>query len=296
MSEEHFVVAYDGPALAAHVMDVKDLAPALLSLSEAFHQAQHLLDPGAQRVNLQIRAFDAGSFEISMLLTETLGLLDQAIDMFNGRAIGALGGLGALTSAVWGSFKAVKWLAGRSVKRVRDVDAGTVELIASDDTSLRVDRSVVPLIRDLEYRRTVSEVVRPLGTEGVTEFKVTNTSVHLSITSDDLPAFAVPQVPDEDIDVSRRDVTLQPLGIEFDGRKWRFTEGGTQISAAIEDTDFHGRVERQEVTFGKNDLLRVRLRTRQYRDAQGRLKAEHAVEQVIRHIDGGRQLPFEFDA
>lgn len=42
-------------------------------------------------------------------------------------------------------------------------------------------------------------------------------------------------------------------------------------------------------------MLQVMLRTRQFRDRAGRLKAEHAIERVIRHIDGGRQLPLDFD-
>lgn len=293
MSEERFIVVYDGPALAEHVMDVKDLAPALLALSEAFHQAQHVLTPDTPQVNLSIKAFDGGSFEIVMLLTETAGMLDAALDILTGRHVAAVGGLATLTGAVWGSIKAIKWLGGRKIKGAREMPGGRFMLIADDDTTLEVQSTVVPLIRDVEYRRRVTEVVKPLGQDGIDVFRVTDEELRVALSSDDLPAFAAPDVPDEDLGTSHRETTLQLLGVEFDSRKWRFTEGATPLSAAIEDERFQHQIERQEITFGKNDLLRVRLRTRQYRDASGRLKAEHAVEHVIRHIDGGRQLPLE---
>ena len=63
-----FVLTYDGEALQAHRMAVADLAPALLALGEIFHEANEASDPNAPRVSLEIRAFDSGSFDVTLSL------------------------------------------------------------------------------------------------------------------------------------------------------------------------------------------------------------------------------------
>ena len=45
MSEkETFLISYDGTALASHEMEVRDLAPALLGLADALHEANKLIN------------------------------------------------------------------------------------------------------------------------------------------------------------------------------------------------------------------------------------------------------------
>lgn len=297
VAEERFVVAFDGPALVDHTMPVRDLAGALLSMSEAFQQAQHVLNPGAPPATLSIRAAEPGSFEVVMVLIEPGGLISEAMDLLLGRPVQAGMNLGAIVGVVWGAVGGIKKLRGRKIKATRETEPGMTELIASDDFKLILPTEQVHLIRDVEFRHRVTEIMQPLHAEGVTVFRVTETQVGLEVTEDDIKAFAPPELPaEEDLGVDHREALLQAVGIEFDGRKWRFTEGdGAAFSAAIEDLRFRGQIERQEITFGKNDLLRVKLRTRQYRDQAGKLKAEHAIEKVLRHIDGGRQLPLEIE-
>src|SRR5690606_9645791 len=107
--------------------------------------------------------------------------------------------------------------------------------------------------------------------------------------------FVPPEAGPEELETIRRDATLQVVGVEFDWRKWRFTEGAGNFHADIEDMSFRERVERQEIVLGASDLLKVRLRTRQYRDRNGALKTANAIEKVTQHIPGGRQLAFEFE-
>lgn len=60
-------VRYDGEALRTHEMDVKQLAPALLSLAKAFDTLQKDVAPGA-RVQLNAKATREGSFDIDLLI------------------------------------------------------------------------------------------------------------------------------------------------------------------------------------------------------------------------------------
>ena len=73
-------------------------------------------------------------------------------------------------------------------------------------------------------------------------------------------------------------------GVAFtEGNKWRFSDGDATFFATIEDPDFLAAVNLGIERFAKNDMLRVRLRTKQTRDATG-LHTEHAVVAVVQHI------------
>ena len=63
-----FSVTYAGDALDNNLMGVKDLAPALLSLGQAFERANTLLNGDRATVNLNIKALSPGSFGISLVL------------------------------------------------------------------------------------------------------------------------------------------------------------------------------------------------------------------------------------
>lgn len=295
MAEERFTIAYDGPALDDHTIDARALAEAVLSMSDMFHRAQTILTPEDPPATLNIKAVEQGSFEVVMLLVSAKGSLDATMDVLLSRPAQAAGSLSALTGMVWASVTTIKKIAGRGIRSAPEVEPGVAELVLADGTTFRVPADQVHLVRDVEYRRTVREVMRPLGREGIESFRVTDESVHVQVGADDVPSFELPNLPEDDeVEVTTRDAVLQLLGVEFDGRKWRFTEGNSTFSATIEDVAFRDQIERGELSFGKNDLLRVTLRVRQYRDPSGRLKAEYVIERVLRHIDGGRQLPFTF--
>jgi hypothetical protein len=49
-------VVYDGPALAEHAMDVRDLAPALLAIAETLEEANTVLNGNRAQVRVQVHA------------------------------------------------------------------------------------------------------------------------------------------------------------------------------------------------------------------------------------------------
>lgn len=291
VSQETFTVSYDGPALADHTIDVRDLAMAVLAVSDAFHRAQAVLDPGAEQVAVRVKAHREGSFEIVMLLVEWQ---ESAMDMLLGRPVQSVLSLSGLVGSVLGSVAFVKQLRGRRVERAREVQPGLTEVQIEGGEVLQVASRELELVRDLEFRKAVSEVARPLGRDGVEVLKITDRRTEIVARQEDVGSFAPPTMPaEEELSVSCRNTVLQPVGVEFDGRKWRFTEGGAALSATVEDPAFRDRIERGQSAFKVSDLLRVRLRSRQYRDRSGALKVEHFIEEVLDHIDGGRQLPLD---
>ena len=65
-----FYVVYDGPALASHEMDVRELAPALLAFSSLFEEANSILNRDRAKITLNVKgSFKVGcfGFELSVV-------------------------------------------------------------------------------------------------------------------------------------------------------------------------------------------------------------------------------------
>ena len=67
-----FTVFYEGPAFAQHTMEVRDLAPALIALGQAFDRANNLLNGDRASISLSIRATRPGSFEMVLFLEQVI--------------------------------------------------------------------------------------------------------------------------------------------------------------------------------------------------------------------------------
>ena len=67
-----FTVAYDGDSVKNHLMDVRDLAPALLSIGQLFDEANRVLNGDHASIKLQVKALQEGSFEISFEMLQTI--------------------------------------------------------------------------------------------------------------------------------------------------------------------------------------------------------------------------------
>lgn len=71
--------------------------------------------------------------------------------------------------------------------------------------------------------------------------------------------------------------------------KWRLHDGNSQISATIEDKDFLYKVDHQQISFTKGDVLVCQVRVTQTQTGGG-LKTEYAVIKVEEHIRSPQQM------
>ena len=58
------ILGFDGEALRNHEMDVKELAPALISFAEMIEEADRVLNNGEHKIDIKVKAFQPGSFEV----------------------------------------------------------------------------------------------------------------------------------------------------------------------------------------------------------------------------------------
>ncbi|MFH1620779.1 MAG: hypothetical protein ABIB04_01705 [Patescibacteria group bacterium] len=62
--DNSFRISYDGPALASHEMDVRELAPALLAIGGIFEEANKELNGERVKVAVNMKAVEPGSVEV----------------------------------------------------------------------------------------------------------------------------------------------------------------------------------------------------------------------------------------
>jgi len=286
-SEQHFRVTYDGPALQAHQMDVRELAPALIAMADLLKSANTALYGDKADVKVSVKAnFKASSFGIDMVFFQDL--MTQIADLFSGKdasaaanAIQILSGIGIIGGG--GVFGFLRWLKGRRIARVETRDNRVIAEVEDGET-YDLDRAEWILVKDKSVRREIESVLKPLATEGINRFYAgPKEQADISIDSEELAWFA-PSGNTEDVvtDTTTQRMLLIESAVFKDGNKWRFSDGTATFHAAIEDAEFKARIEQGLERFGKGDVLIVDLHVIQT-VANGELRNTYSIDHVIEH-------------
>lgn len=166
MAEAEFWVKYDGEAVDSGTIDVRDLAPSLIALSDLFRAASREVYAEHELPGLRISARRRGSFEVQLLM-EAQGLWDHVSNFLSGDDVMALVNLRDLIIGAGGLVFLLKQLRGRAiVKRDVDVNVG-VRLTLEDGTTLEISPQVLELHDNIAVRVATSKVVTPLRSDGV---------------------------------------------------------------------------------------------------------------------------------
>jgi hypothetical protein len=289
----HFSIKYDGPALASHEMDVRELAPALLALSNLLEEANRAVFPDASEVRVHVKGdFKGGCFAIDLVALQSIK--DQLVAIFSGptasasaNLLGILSGIGLLGSAGKGLIDLIKWLRGRKPSSITTAGDKTVFEIRTEEEieTFEVDLVTGRLYQSRIVRQSLAKVMKPLEREGIDLFASGRSGATESVvTKDEVGYFEMAAgMPDIVSDSTSEGVLLQIESAVFkEDNKWRFSDGATSFFAEIADPDFLARVESGDERFGKGDVLIVDLRRVQSITDNG-LKLEYTVVKVREH-------------
>jgi hypothetical protein len=298
MSKATFHVLYDGPALANNQMDVRELAPALLSLGHLLEQANAALNDGRAKVSVKVSAsFKTGCFGIELDIVQTLvqqvQILFSADNIANAKDI--LEWIGLLAGPATGLFALLKWLRGRSPQRVVLLENGSVR-VELDGTHITVEKQVIALYRSAELRKSIEDMLRPLDAEGINEFAVTNKAQSqklATVSSSELSCFLAPEALAETLSEEEIELNLQLVNVAFrEDNKWRFCDGSNSFYAQVQDSDFLAKVKSNE-PFSSGDILKARLRRTQSLFGEI-MRTEYVLLKVLEHRRAATQLPMVF--
>ncbi len=292
-----FHIIYDGPALEKSEMDIRELAPALLALSDALEETNAVFNQSRAKVAISVKgSFKTGSFGIDLNLNQDL--LNTLLNVIgteeikNGATLIAYLGFGYQSSK--GLLAVLKWLRNRAITCIK-MDGEKAEIFV-DDEMIEVEKEVVKLLGNHKVRKALERaIVEPLRREGITSFACTeelkgNKTEFEVITAAESLYFVAPEPEDEEINESRYETNLQSVSISFqEDNKWRFSDGTNTFYAVVADADFIEKVQKNEIFFAKDDILRVQLYMRQTLTANG-IKSDYIVEKVLDHRSAARQL------
>lgn len=292
-----FRITYDGPALEASEMDVRELAPALLAIGDLLTASTQALCGDKVRPQVNVKgSFKTGSFGIDFVLATDL--LTRVRDIFASDSATAIANAGAILTALGfaanqsykGLLHVIKWIRGRKIQRV-ETGRDTAILHVEDD-QLEIELAVLTLLRDVAVREATERMLEPLSREGITTFYAgTDEHVSATIRSEEIGWFSAPPAQDELLVDETRKMVFSIVSLAFkEDNKWRLHDGNSTISAAISDADFLHKVDTNQVNFAKGDVLVCDVRVRQWQSTGG-AKTEYEVVRVIEHRTAARQIP-----
>ncbi|HAH11007.1 MAG TPA: hypothetical protein DCL54_14975 [Alphaproteobacteria bacterium] len=297
MSRTTFTIAYDGPALREGLMDVRDLAPALLAVGRLFDAANLTLNGDSAKVSVQVRATTAGSFEIVLELFQSLG--QQVVELLTGSAVTAvlnlkelilIGGAGGFSL-----FWLIKKLKGRKPDKLERISPETVRVTFEGET-FEIPMKLLRLYQDIEVRAAAEKVVLvPLRNPSIETFEVREQGRKVvTVTRTEAELFVSPEMAEITLTEGKSLKAFSIVSLAFkEDNKWRLHDGNTQISALIADENFLRRVDASEVSFSKGDILICEVKITQ-RQAKDGLKTEYVVERVVDHKSPPRQIQMNF--
>lgn len=294
MSQAAFVLTYDGPALRDHEMNVRDLAPAMLAVGEAFEALNVLYNGKAAKIAVNVRAHEPGCFKV---VFDVVQALKETTEYLSGTEVsGALNLMQILFgggSLAGGLIWLIKKLKGKAPEKVEKLTPGMFRLTLDDET-YDVPIELLDAYKDLRVRRAVEGFVsKPLQRPGIDEMIVDQGGVQLAhVTEEEAPMFKAPDPTDDVIvdDTRRAAFTIGSLDFDEDGM-WKLLDGSSPIRARIDDKRFLLMIENDEIRFAKHDVLVCMVHFVQRRAAKG-LSNEYTVIEVLEHIPAPRQLRF----
>ena len=291
-----FIISYDGIALEDHSMDVRELAPALLSIGQLFDEANRSINDNKTEIKLQVKALNAGSFEVVFDLIQSFP--EQLISVLSGKTVTSILNLqGLVIGAGTGLFWLLKKLKGKTPENIQDLKNGTVR-IQIETVTLTIPHDLLRLYQDVAVRTAIEKILNPLTKEGISSFSIReNQKAELTkIEKEEVKYFTVPPIEDEIVNKSAEyESAYSIVSLAFkDDNKWRLHDGSSTIYATIRDTDFIRKVDENLISFTKGDILICKVKSTQWRTNQG-LKTEYEVLKVITHQPSARQIKLNIE-
>jgi hypothetical protein len=289
MSRADFTLTYDGPALQNHEMDVRELAPAMLAVGELFDAMNLLLNGESAEVQVRVKAHEAGCFSIIFDIVQ--GWRDGAVAFLNGDLVTAALSLKELLIGAGGLVWWIRSKRGRAPDRIERLSGNMVRVTYGDE-SFDVPLVLLRLYQDLSVRSALEKVVyRPMLSPGIdlVEFGDRNLPAQ-QVRAGDAEFFKAPEIPERILVSDTREAAFSIVSLAFkEDNKWRLHDGANSVSAVIEDVEFIGRVNRNQIRFAKGDVLVCEVEFTQRQTAKG-LVTDNVVKKVKRHIPAPRQL------
>lgn len=290
MSTSQFALVYDGEGLRDGEMDVRELAPALLGVGELFEEANHELNEDRASLSVRVKAgFKRGSFIIDLSAHQTL--FEQLKGLILHDPVVQIEALVTLLFGGRGLFDLLKTGKGEKPRSVTQLQDGQTQVVFQN-SQLTVHNNVYHLYENPKVRKSVRPVVKPLEASGIDEMKaVQDDNVLTEVTKGDLIGLTKIEMDERILEENESVRFLRVVTLSFkEDNKWRLAEGDSEAFYSVEDAEFRRKIEQYSEKFGKDDMLKCRVRTIIRATEDGSLKTEHSILKVLDHTSSAKQV------
>lgn len=305
-SKARFRISFDGTDLAAHTMDVRDLAPSLLALSDIITEANQVLNGSNARAKLYVtpdihqECFDIG-IEIHQQW-ETLKSLMGDEDISAAKNLIEWVFIGS--TVTWGSIKSLLYVYKKFGKKrpinivpFKDEHGNPLYRYQFDgDEDQILDEKLHLLYRSDRIRRLLPRLLSPiLKRPGITDFVayVDNKSTGLAVTKEEANEFdyEIPEpktvTPTEDEPVEAVLRVYSPV-YDLKADRWRFWLGDKHHYMDVSESNIRQVV----LDIGGalvEDRFKVMLKLITSEDESGNPVSDYKVLNVLEFIPALRQ-------
>lgn len=296
MSNASVQVIYDGAALEGGLMEVSDLAPALIGIAEACQRANELLNGVSATLSVQVRAdMRRGSFHVELQL---------AVLTFAALLPGSIASAADIAEKLFTGAKSVFHLLelfeGKKPEIVNEAHGKITFIVPGNNNKITVNSDTYNLSQDSGILRGLGKGVRPVYKPGIDKVEIGDKNAFATATKKELPYFSEPTGIIEDsnpaqIAETERVTVLAVLSFATqENQKSRFTDGATQLWAVIEDPDFWRRYHNREYGYRDGDRFQVLLALRQDIGSTV-LKGEYVIRKVLKVIEPPEQTTLKLE-
>lgn len=259
MSSIHTTIKFDGPALDGRAMDVAQLAPSLLALSELVKATNRYANGDRAGVRVLVNAdLEQKCFELNVELALTIWeqakllIADDRVQTAKEIAewIGIVGGTTGTIS--YGLFQVIKKIRGREVESVTVLAVtdgqNKVEIrIVGVPEPILVSQAVYELYANAPTRQKAVAVLEPLRAEGYESLEFYEGDERfVAFTSDDVPAADGSDLPEVIPQNVKRSIIRTGVKIRkpaYEGRSRWTLMYKRAIEASFDDSEWLARFQ-----------------------------------------------------
>lgn len=262
-------IAFTGEAVADGSMDVNELAPALLSLSDLISEANKILNQDNSIIGVRLSShIERGSFEMTLEIIHSFA--DQIKFWFisqNYSLEEILNYIG-LTSTLSGItlIQLYRWIKGREIKKIEPVGKNTFK-ITIEDESKEISAGLAKIFFSYKIQKHLESVIYPLRKEGIESIEVRDIDTQNAVEKifdDELDYFTIRENEQVEEKISKQIMTLKIKRISFErGSKWKFDDGESTFVADIKDEKFLNDIKSENISFSQSDMIRAEVELHQ---------------------------------
>lgn len=206
MANTEVIVRFDGPDLTDHKMEIEQIAPSMLALSQLVKRANYLANGESSsvrvfaRANVEQHCFEFGFEIVQSILTRTKTLLGDE-DVKTAKEIAEW--IGIIGSSSIGFLGLLKLMKGRQPDEITLVveDGENRAKLEIDGDDVLVDPMAAKLMQDRESVKNAKAATQPLEQEGYDSLEFQDTSGNIE-KFDKAAARSIRDYPDPEVPIA----------------------------------------------------------------------------------------------